>query len=264
MSRAAALEQGVTFATTNVWDESSINWSNQPGGGKRFATWVPTQNTPVEFIIPPQMMDTVAAQSNQLCLQLYSIHNVGVLGSVDYASREYSDPALRPQLFLIISNTAPTISGLTNITIFQDTSIGPIPFNVSDTESSGGNPPLSATSANPTLLPDQNIVFGGSGSNPTLTLTPAAGQTGSSAVSVIVTDPGGLTATNNFTLTVALYTDPAFVVAAAPGRQTVTAGNGVNYSVNLATTNGDFTSKVVLSVSGLPAERDCKFPARPA
>lgn len=246
-------EQGVTFATTNVWDESSVTWSNQPGGGKRFATWIPAQNVPVEFVVPPQMMDTVAAQSNQLCLQLYSLHNVGVLGSVNYASREYPDPTLRPQLFLIVSNTAPSISGLTNLTIFQDTSAGPISFSVSDAESSGGNLALSAVSANTTLLPGQNIIFGGSGSNPTLTLTPASGQTGSSAISVIATDPGGLTATNNFTLTVAPYTNASFVVAATPGVQAVTAGDGTSYNVSVTATNGSFTSNVVLSVSALPA-----------
>ncbi|HUA68206.1 MAG TPA: hypothetical protein VMA13_06625, partial [Candidatus Saccharimonadales bacterium] len=248
---SAGIEQGATFANTNTWDESSITWSNQPGGGNRFATWIPQQNVPVEFVIPPQMMDTVAAQSNQLNLQLYSIHNVGVLGSVDYASSEYPDPTLRPQLFLIISNTAPMISGLTNLTIFQDTSAGPISFNISDAESPD-NLTLTATSTNTSLMPDQNIVFGGSSSSPTLTLTPAAGQTGSSTISVVVTDPGGLTATNNFTLTVAPYTNAAFVVSATPGAQTVTAGNGTSYSVNLTTTNGNFTSNVVLSVSGLP------------
>ena len=249
---ASGIEQGVTFANTNTWNESTVTWTNQPGGGKRFATWMPQQNAPVEFVIPPQLMDTVAAQGNQLCLQLYSIHNVGVLGSVDYASSEYPDPALRPQLFLIISNTAPTISGLTNLTIFQDSSAGPIPFNVSDAESSAGNLALAVFSSNTTLLPNQNIVFGGSGPHPTLTVTPAAGQTGSSAISVVVADPGGLTATNNFTLTVAAYTNAAFVVSAAPGVQTVTAGGGTSYGVGIATTNGSFTSNVVLSVSGLP------------
>ena len=253
------IEQGVTFANTNTWDESAITWTNQPGGGTRFATWIPTQNVPVEFVVPPQMMDTVAAQSNQLCLQLYSIRNVGVLGAVNYASREYPDATLRPQLFLVISNTAPAISGLTNVNVFQDTSAGPIWFSVSDAESSGGNLALSAVSANTTLLPNQNIVFGGSGSNPTLTLTPASGQTGSSAVSVVVTDPGGLTATNNFTLTVAAYTNASFIVAAMPSIQAVTAGGGTSYNVSVTATNGSFTSNVVLSVSGLPAGTSAGF-----
>ncbi len=141
----------------------------------------------------------------------------GVLGSVNYASGEYPDPALRPQLFLIISNTAPAISGLTNLTIFQDSSSGPIPFSITDTESAGGNLNLSVTSSNASLLPPGNMVFGGNGSNLTLTLTPADGQTGTSAVSVVVTDPGGLKATNNFILIVVSYTNSSFVVAATPG-----------------------------------------------
>jgi hypothetical protein len=255
---SSGIENGVTFANTNTWSESSVTWSNQPGGDHRFATWIPQPNTPIEFIIPPQMMDTVAAQSNQLNLQIYSIHNVGVLGSADYASSEYPDPALRPQLLLIISNSAPTISGLTNQTIFQDSTAGPIAFNVADAESPN-NFILSAGSANTTLLPNQNIIFGSSNSNPSLTLTPAAGQTGSSTISVVVTDPGGLKATNNFTLTVAPYTNAAYVVSANPNSQTATAGNSTSYSVNLTTTNGNFTSNVVLTVSGLPAGANANF-----
>jgi uncharacterized membrane protein len=245
------IEQGVTFADTNTWDESSITWSNQPGGGRRFATWIPQPNVPVQFVIPPQLMNAITEQSNQLNLELYSIHNVGVLGSVDYASSEYPNPALRPQLFLVISNTAPTISGLTNITIFQDSSTGPIFFNIGDAETPNSLT-VAASSGNTTLLPNQNMVFGGASPNPTLTLTPAPGQTGCALISAVVTDPGGLTDTDNFTLTVLPYTNASFVVSASPASQTVPAGNGASYSVNLVATNGNFSSNVVLSVSGLP------------
>jgi uncharacterized membrane protein len=245
------VEQGATFANTNTWDEAGITWSNQPGGGKRFATWLPAQSVPVEFVVPPQFMDTVAAQSNQLCLQLYSIRNVGVLGSVNYASREYPDPSLRPQLILVMSNTAPAIFGLSDLSIFQDTSAGPISFTINDAESPN-NLVLSAISGNPALLPVGNIVFGGSGTTPTLALTPADGQTGTAAVSIIVTDPGGLTATNTFNLTVSAYTGASFLVAASPASQSIAAGTGTTYGINITSTNGTFTDDVNLSASGFP------------
>ena len=248
---ASGIEQGVAFAATNAWSESSITWSNQPFGGHRFATWIPRQNVPVEFVIPPQMMDTIAAQNNQLNLQLYSIHNVGVLGAVDYASGEYPDPTLRPQLLLMISNSAPTISGLTNMTIFQDSSAGPVSFNISDAKSPN-HLTLAAVSANNNLVPNENIVFGGTGPTRTLTLTPAAGQTGSSAISVVVTDPGGLMATNNFTLTVAPYTNPSFTISATPGTRAVTVGDGASFDVEVMATNGEFSNEVDLTASGLP------------
>ena len=50
-------------------------------------------------------------------------------------------------------------------------------------------------------MPNANIVFGGSGANRTLTVTPAANQTGSSTITVTVSD-GSLTASSTFTLTV--------------------------------------------------------------
>src|SRR5207249_2857769 len=39
-----------------------------------------------------------------------------------------------------------------------------------------------------TLVPNGNIVFGGSGSNRSVTITPAAGQTGVTPISVTVSD----------------------------------------------------------------------------
>jgi hypothetical protein len=47
---------------------------------------------------------------------------------------------------------------------------------------------VSASSGNPSLVPPGGIAFGGSGSNRTVSLTPAAGQTGVAVITVVVGD----------------------------------------------------------------------------
>ncbi len=199
------LQHGITLATTNVWNESSLTWSNQPGGGKRFATWIPAAGQPVEFVVTPQAQDAFNGD-RQLALKLFSLSSVGGPGFANYASREDVAAAQRPQLILTLAgsqaNTAPTVSSITNRSIVANTSTDPVSLVIQDAQSAPQNLSLTATSSNTTLVPVANILFGGSGSNRTVTVTPATNQTGSSLITVTVTDPGGLTVNSAFTLTV--------------------------------------------------------------
>lgn len=102
---------------------------------------------------------------------------------------------------LAVANTAPTISAIPGKTIDQDTSTGPIPFTVGDGQTPAGSLSVAVNSSNPGLLPLGNIILGGSGANRTVTLTPAAGQTGSVNVTLTVSD-GQATAATTFALTV--------------------------------------------------------------
>jgi hypothetical protein len=100
------------------------------------------------------------------------------------------------------TNSPPTISAISPLNIPANSSSGPIPFVVADSETPAGSLTLSHISSNPTLLPTNNIVFGGSGANRTVTITPAAGQEGSSTVGITVTDGDGASATTAFTVSV--------------------------------------------------------------
>ena len=98
------------------------------------------------------------------------------------------------------ANTAPTISAVGNVTVATGVATAAIPFTVGDAESAPGTLVVTATSSNTTLVPNANIVFGGSGANRTVTVTPAAGQNGTATITLTVSD-GALTATRTFTLT---------------------------------------------------------------
>ena len=104
-------------------------------------------------------------------------------------------------------NAPPTISAISNQTTPQDSPVGPVAFTVGDVETAPGSLTLAGASSNPTLLPVANIVFGGSGANRDLTLSPAVGQVGSSTVTVTVSD-GDLTASSSFVLTVTSTNEP--------------------------------------------------------
>jgi len=94
---------------------------------------------------------------------------------------------------------APTISDIPNQMAITNTPIPPISFTVSDAESDALT--LYGSSSNPALLTSGNIVFGGSGSSRTVTLTPEPDQSGVTTVHVDVTD-GQTTNSASFTLTV--------------------------------------------------------------
>ena len=98
-------------------------------------------------------------------------------------------------------NTAPIISSIPPTNTLVDTAGPAIAFTISDLETTAASLTLSGSSANTGLVPNGNIVFGGSGSNRTLTLTPASGQTGVAPITVTVSD-GTNTASSIFPLMV--------------------------------------------------------------
>ncbi len=95
----------------------------------------------------------------------------------------------------------PVLSDVTNLTVAANTSTGPIPFTVGDAETDAAALTLSAASSNATLMPTNRILFGGSGAERTVTLTPASNQTGTATVTLTVSD-GIDTASDSFVLSV--------------------------------------------------------------
>lgn len=105
------------------------------------------------------------------------------------------------------TNTPPTISAIANQATPENTPTAPIPFTIGDAQSAVESLAVEGTSSNTGLVPAANIVFGGSGANRNVTLTPAPGQTGNSTISISVND-GQSTNTTSFVLTVAAPNTP--------------------------------------------------------
>lgn len=86
---------------------------------------------------------------------------------------------------------APAVSVIADETLSVGTSSGDVAFTVASTDTPPNDPGtlnVTASSTNQTLLPDANIVLGGSAGNRTVNVTPLAGQTGTATVVVVVAD----------------------------------------------------------------------------
>jgi hypothetical protein len=136
------------------------------------------------------------------------------------------------------ANAPPTISSISSTNIPANGSAGPIPFTISDIETPAASLILSRTSTNTTLLPTNNILFGGNGVNRTVTITPAAGEEGVSQVAITVTDGDGATATTTFTVIVGAPTISNIPNQVTPTNSTL---SGIPFTVNDAETPGSLT-----------------------
>ncbi|HEY6168042.1 MAG TPA: dienelactone hydrolase family protein, partial [Verrucomicrobiae bacterium] len=99
------------------------------------------------------------------------------------------------------TNTAPTISAATNVTVTNGVASAPFPVTVGDAETAPGSLQVSWFSTDDVRLTNSAIALGGSGANRTLTFTPPAGQTGAVPVSLVVHD-GQLSAATYFTVNI--------------------------------------------------------------
>ncbi|MEO5914552.1 MAG: immunoglobulin domain-containing protein [Luteolibacter sp.] len=122
----------------------------------------------------------------------------------------------------IDENDPPTISNIGNRTIDEDTAAVAIPITLADPDDPENALDLTGSSSDATLVPDANIVFGGSGSARTVTVTPSANRSGSTTITLTVSD-GKLTAIETFLLTVNPVNDPP-TLSAIPD-QTIPANN---------------------------------------
>lgn len=92
-------------------------------------------------------------------------------------------------LDVVTGNTPPVLGGLPGA---HQSLLGNTPssvaFSVQDAETAAAGLRVTASSSNPSLLPDANIAFSGAGGSRGLTFTPIAGQTGAATVTLLVSD----------------------------------------------------------------------------
>lgn len=131
-----------------------------------------------------------------------------------------------------IPNTSPTISAINagTGTTPEDTAIT-VSFTVGDAETAAGSLTLSALSSNGTVAPVSGIAFGGSGANRTATITPASNQSGSSTITIRVSD-GTTMASSSFSLTVDAVNDAPTVAAISSKVTNVNTPLDVGISIN--------------------------------
>ncbi len=121
-----------------------------------------------------------------------------------------------------LGTAPPTITAITNRTIYVNTNTGAIAFTIGDDATAAGSLALSRDSSNTNLVLTNNIVFGGANSNRTVTITPRTNQTGVATITLTVTDGLGARGFSSFDLTVLPSNTPP--VLAAITNRTLIAG----------------------------------------
>lgn len=101
---------------------------------------------------------------------------------------------------------APTISSLADQTVLKGMAMGPILFTVGDDATPADELIVTVSSSNTTLLPNENVVLGGSGATRTLSAqtlgqAPAFGLSGTTLLTIIVSD-GARTTSESLTLNI--------------------------------------------------------------
>jgi hypothetical protein len=168
-----------------------------------------------------------------------AVNNLG-LESVDSNEISYT---------LGSSNTPPVISSIASLTVNVGVAIAPIAFTVSDAQTAASNLTVTASSSNSGLLPNGNIILGGSGTNRTVTLSPAVGQTGTATVTLTVCDPT-LCASTNFLLTVNALA-PAIALSSPANGAVYQAPATINLSATVTPNGHNITQVQYYSGAGL-------------
>ncbi|MBU6400032.1 MAG: immunoglobulin domain-containing protein, partial [Verrucomicrobia bacterium] len=122
---------------------------------------------------------------------------------------------------------APSLSSIADQTVDGSNPLGPVPFTVSDPNWPATNLVLTASSTNTNLVPNSSIAFSQSDTNCGLTVTPAAGQWGTTAITVTATDPDGAWTSITFVLTVNLPP----LITTQPQDQAVNPGAAASFTV---------------------------------
>lgn len=162
--------------------------------------------------------------------------------------------------FLVVVNAVnqlPTISAISDKRVNQGTALPAIPFTIGDAETPVASLILSADSSNLTLLPQSGIVFGGTGANRTVTLTPAQFQSGQSVVTITVTDAAGGESTRTFLLTVVAGANAPVLTpigggSAGTGPILTGAGQTLSFTISAAVP-GNASATINYSAFNLPA-----------
>jgi glucose/arabinose dehydrogenase len=153
-------------------------------------------------------------------LRIYS----GSLSASDVANNF----AAGPNTLVAPGTFVPKLSSITNVTIPISGSTGPLPFTITNGSIPISSLTLSGASSDSVLVPPSGIVFGGSGTNRTITVTPATGQQGSATITITISN-AQVSASTSFALTVGASSLVARY--AFEGDATDSSGSGNNGSL---------------------------------
>jgi len=121
-------------------------------------------------------------------------------------------------------NDLPTIGNINNQTISYNSTTGVLAFTINDPETAASALVVTAGSSDTDLVPQANILLGGSSNSRTVSVTPAANMGGSSIITLYVSD-GTATSERAFTL----FVSAADVDVEAPVGNNLVSGASLSF-----------------------------------
>ena len=150
-------------------------------------------------------------------------------------------------------NDPPTISSISSQVTNEDVSSGAIAFTIGDVDSVVSCSNVTATSSNTALVSNANVVIGGVAPNCTVTANPNLNLSGTTTITLLLTDNGSpmpaKTATRSFSLAVASVNDAPLIAAIAAQNTTQNVAKAVNFTITDVDSNLDCASGVVITSS---------------
>jgi alpha-tubulin suppressor-like RCC1 family protein/uncharacterized protein YpmS len=150
-------------------------------------------------------------------------HNDGTTFNMDETNYLISDG---------IITSSPIIGFIEDQTIDEDTLSHAISFTVADMESNASELILTVSISDSTLVQPANMVFSGTDENRTLTISPTADENGTATITIIATDPHGLTVSSAFALTVNEINDLPEISFISDAQMDEDTAISINFSIS--------------------------------
>lgn len=157
----------------------------------------------------------------------------------------------------VLANTAPTISSVAAKQVLAGLATAPIGFTVGDAETAAGDLSVTATASDESLIAEGGLVLGGTGSARTLKIFSRSGVSGSTNISISVSD-GASVVKRTFALTVNANTAPTITQIADQSIGAFASLTGLRFSIGDAQTAAEnltlrvtSSNTTLLPVSGI-------------
>lgn len=155
---------------------------------------------------------------------------------------------------IVLPNLAPTFSQIADQSTCPGTNLPPLAFTIGDDTTPVNSLILTASSSNTALVPDNQIVLGGTGANRTVTVSPVIGQSGTATITITAKDSNNAISTMSF---VASFVDTTLPTVLTQNFSTTLDASGLASITAAQINNGSTDNCGIGTVTVSPSSFTC-------